>query len=116
MFLAALRWRATEMPVCFDMTQRSIELSAYKSSHHKLQLRWIFPSGGLNVLLKNNDQRGGRERILWQKHRDVKMIPDLECNIIVDDENKLLGFLNDVHLKKRKKSFLHDHFCSSVLS
>lgn len=31
------------------------------------------------------------------------MIPDLEFNIIVDDENKLLGFLNDVHLKKKEK-------------
>ncbi len=29
-----------------------------------------------------------------------------ECNIIVDDENKLLGFLNDVHLKKEKKLFM----------
>ncbi len=63
------------MPVCFDMTQHFIELSAYKSnkrapcSHHKPQLRWIFPSGGLNVLLKNNEQRGGRENPLAEAQR-----------------------------------------------
>lgn len=76
--VAPLRWRATEMPVCFDMMQRSTELTAYKGNKSWTAAPLNFP---LRRFKCSSEEQwtawGEREReSLWQKHKDVKMIQD----------------------------------------